>query len=581
MESLPFAEWPIRAELRLVLDDQGLVNPTAVQSASFERVRAGGDMLVRSGTGTGKTLAFGLPLLDRLADDATPSRGPSVLVVLPTRELAIQVGTVLGKYGRAVRREVATLFGGGSYRDQLRALQHGARVVVGTPGRLCDHLERGSLDLKNCHTLVLDEADEILDLGFAEELDKLLTALPADRQTLLFSATLTDETKRLAAKTLRDPETLALGGESQPAPEIKHVAFSVFPDQKTEALVNVLHVERPTLAILFCHTKAETESLAARLAEEGFSAAYLNGDMAQAERTRTLNAFRRGRLDLLVATDVAARGIDVKGVSHVINLGVPRDPATYVHRVGRTGRAGASGRAITFVPGRDAMRFKKMLANAGVALDMQPLPQAADVRKRLREVLHEGLHTRTAAGADPEFMALAQELLAYHEPLDLVAALLAGDETAQAAMIAGRDVPVPSSPVKAPRMDGPPRPMASGDRGPMAGPPGERPAFEPRTGREPRDGREPRKLREHHEPGMQRIWLNQGKMDQLAPGRLVQLLCSAGGLTSQQIGAIAIHTHFCFFDVSESEANRVVTTLNNINQRGRPFKANLVPATEG
>lgn len=577
-----FAEWELRPELLAGLAAQNLTVPTPIQQAAFPVVMAGRDVLAQSQTGTGKTLAFGLPLLQRLEFDA-PAR-VEILVVLPTRELAMQVALSLGKLSRPLGTEVAALFGGGSYRDQLRAIAHGARIVVGTPGRLVDHLERGRLDLSACTTLVLDEADEMLDMGFAEELDKILAALPQNRQSLLFSATMAPGTKALAEKTLRNPAEITISKGERSAPEITHQAFEVFSDQKIEALVNVLHVEQPGLAIVFCHTKIETEQIAERLREEGFSAGYLNGDLPQEARTRTLNAFRRSLIDILVATDVAARGIDVKGISHVFNLGVPRDPDTYTHRVGRTGRAGAKGVAITFVPPRDAARFRRMLLQAGVKVELRPLPQAADVRKRLRECFHESLSTRIAAGPDPELAGLAAELLTYIDSQDLVVALLAGNDAAKAALTAGTDLMVPRKPEpkarpvhqeRAPRT-GKEKFQARSEKGP-------KPKAPPREVSEgvEQTGRQPRRLSEHHEPGFTRVWLNQGKSHGLTRGALVKLVCGAGGISGNAIGAIAIHPFFSFFDVAETQAPRVVQQLNGLQQRGRAIKANLVPPVQG
>lgn len=600
MTPVRFAEWPLRAELRQGLEEQGIETPTLVQTGAFPLVLEGCDLLVQSRTGTGKTLAFGLPILQRLAEMEGPRpRTPQVLVVLPTRELALQVAASLGRMARPLGMEVAALFGGGSYRDQLRALSH-SPIVVGTPGRLCDHLERKSLDLSACMTLVLDEADEILDMGFTDELDQILAALPATRQSLLFSATMAPGTRALADKTLRSPKTLAVSSGLTAAPEIAHVGYECFPDKKADALVNVLHVDRPGLAIVFCHTKAETESLTDRLREEGFLSGHLNGDLPQAERTRTLNAFRRGTIEILVATDVAARGLDVKGVSHVYNLGVPRDPETYIHRTGRTGRAGASGTAVTFVIPRDAPRYRRMLQNAGIRVEMKLLPQAADVRKTLREVFHEKLAERVERGPDAELSTLAEELLAYIEPRDLIAALLEGDEAVKAALAAGVDLPQPRKPEprvaqvawdynnpgnnrKAPTPDGarpnkyPDRPSKPDNRpGRVAQPAGPSGAMGDGVGGDDFERRPPRKLSEHHEAGMQRIWLNQGKAHRLMPGRLVQMVCSVAGLKGEAIGAIAIHPFFCFFDVREGDAARVVGLLNGMSANGKLLKANLV-----
>ncbi|MEB3198888.1 MAG: DEAD/DEAH box helicase [Candidatus Sericytochromatia bacterium] len=595
--TLPFTSWELRPELLAGLEAQGLQTPTPVQSEAFPAVLSGRDLLVQSRTGTGKTYAFALPILQRLPVTERPR--VDALIVLPTRELALQVATSITKLARPMGVEVAAVYGGGSYRDQLRAIAHGARIVVGTPGRLVDHLERERLDLSSCRTLVLDEADEMLDLGFAEELERIFSALPADRQSLLFSATLAPEIRALATKTLREPQEIRLSQGGKSAPEIQHVAYECFAEAKTDALVNVLHVDQPALAIVFCHTKLETEQIAERLREEGFSAGFLNGDLPQEARSRTLNQFRRGLIDLLVATDVAARGIDVKGVSHVYNLGVPRDPESYIHRVGRTGRAGASGEAVTFVPPRDAARFRRMLINAGVEIKTKPVPQPSDVRTKLRERFHEQLTARIATGPDPDYLALASELLGYIEPADLVAALLAGNEDARATLSAGNDIVVPRRPSPVAAASGPARAKpsprgAKGDRPGEAAPArgargGETPKGQAGTDRPSKgevrafvpDGEEGpkrplRRLSEHHEPGFTRLWLNQGKSHGLTRGALVKLVCGVGNVQGAAIGAIAIHPHFAFFDVRDADARRVSTQLNGMNYRGRALKANVV-----
>jgi ATP-dependent RNA helicase DeaD len=570
-----FSTWDLHPALREGLQAQGFVQATPVQVQSFPAVLSGRDLLVQSRTGTGKTLAFGLPLLQRLAV-APPAEGPAAvaLVVLPTRELAVQVATALGRMARPLGMEVAALYGGGSYRDQLRSIARGARIVVGTPGRLVDHLERGRLDLGACRTLVLDEADEMLDMGFAEELDRILAALPADRQSLFFSATLAPGTAELATRTLREPVRIELSAGGKAAPDITHVAYEVLIEHKVDALVNVLHADHPALAIVFCHTKVETEQLAERLRDEGFEAGFLNGDLPQEARSRTLNAFRRGALDVLVATDVAARGIDVKGVTHVYNLGVPRDPESYIHRVGRTGRAGASGEAVTFVASRDAGRFRRMLENAGVPVAMRPLPQAAQVRQKLRERLHETLVARVAGGVEPDVAALATELLGYLEPHDLVAALLTDHEAARVALSAGVDVPVPRRPERAPR------PREVRPEGRVAGPAPRAPKWQ--TGApasaEAVEGAPPRRrLSEHHEPGFTRIWLSHGKAHGLTRGGLVKLVCGAAELRGDAIGAIALHPFFSFFDVRDAEAARVAERLTGLSLQGKVLRANVVP----
>jgi len=424
-------------------------------------------------------------------------------------------------------------------------LRAGARSVVGTPGRRCDHLSRGTLDLSTCRTLVLDEADEILDLGFADELDRLLEALPAQRQSLLFSATLAPDMQALAAKTLRNPETVAVSTGLSVAVEIRHVAYEVHREFRSDALSNVLHVESPELAIIFCHTRAETEELAERLRGDGFQSAALHGDMAQAERTRTLNAFRRRQLRLLVATDVAARGIDVRGVTHVFNLAVPQSAETYIHRVGRTGRAGDSGMAVTFVAPRDAMRFRRLLASAKVELQVRPLPQADDVRRRLRESYHGTVCRRLAEGVDPGLRVLAEELLAYMEPADALCALLGGDPAAQAVLGAGLEVPVPRMPRAA-------APVARSNASRAAASP---------TG-----------------PGTRQVQVNVGRRDGLILATMVRLLRSATGMPARAFGSITLFPHSSVVEVRADEAERVAHLLEGHSFGSGVLKARCLPA---
>ena len=554
----PFLSWPLRPELLTSLQAQGFTDPTDVQKATFPAVLEGRDVVVQSRTGTGKTLAFGLPLLQRLER----GRGPvEVLIVLPTRELAAQVAGALGKLAEAVGVGVLVIAGGGSYRDQHMGLKGGAKVIVGTPGRLVDHIERKSLDLTRCVTLVLDEADEMLDMGFAEDLDKITAALPESRQTLLFSATLPSETRALAAKNLREPVTISVSIGLTAAPEIHHVAYECHREYKLDALVNVLHVENPALALIFCHTKVETEAVAERLGAEDFEVAFLHGDLAQAERNRTLAAFRRRQVRLLVATDVAARGIDVKGVTHVFNLGVTAQAETYVHRVGRTGRAGQSGTAVTFVPPQDMSRFRRILGKASIQLELRTVPQVEEVRARLRAGFQAAL-AETVTSVEPRIRSLADDLLAQMGPTDLVAALLQGNPAASALYDAGRDVPVPRP------KRGPVRP------GPFDGPPG--PSGPPRDDAR-RDDRPPRKLSEWQDPGMERIWLGVGREHGLNPARLVSMASNEARVPREAFGPIAIHAWFTFFDVQDREAERVVETMRRLTWDGRPMRANLVP----
>ncbi|MHB2016685.1 MAG: DEAD/DEAH box helicase, partial [Candidatus Xenobia bacterium] len=450
---IPFADWELRPELRQALEELKFETATEVQEAAFRPVLAGQDIMVQSRTGSGKTLAFALPVLQRLDADETDVR---VVVILPTRELCMQVAQSVRKLSANLGVRVAALYGGGVFAEQLRSLKSGASIVCGTPGRLCEHIERRTLKLERCDTLILDEADEMLKMGFADELQRIVAQLPPQRQTLLFSATLADAVQALARQSMREPLMLSVNEALSMPQEITHVCFETHPEEKTQALINLLHADLPERALVFCHTRLETEQLTHRLRDEGFRVALLNGDLPQVLRTRTLQQFRQGLVSVLVATDVAARGIDVEGITHVFNMAVPRTAETYVHRVGRTGRAGAAGQASTFVSPRDSRRFRHMLREAGVAVEIQPLPQAEALRDKLRA---RYLHALGEAKPTAPSQQLASELLKHLRAEDVVALLLERDPAARALLQAGE--PAAPAPWLDPQPSRPARPVAS------------------------------------------------------------------------------------------------------------------------
>jgi ATP-dependent RNA helicase DeaD len=529
----------LRPSLSDALNAQGYHEPTDVQAQAFPLVTSGRDLMVQSRTGTGKTLAFVLPLLERL-DTARP--GVQILVIVPTRELANQVAAVFAKTGKAMGVRVATLTGGAGYGDQLRALDRGAQVVVGTPGRLCDHLGRETLDLSGCTTVVLDEADEILDMGFQEDLEKLLSALPAERQSLMFSATLAEGVEAIARRYLRDPERLGLSEGMEASTTLTHLVYEVTHASKFEALVNLLNVEQPELAILFCHTKAETEQLSERLAAEGFRVGYLNGDLPQPLRTKTLEAFRRRAITLLVATDVAARGIDVRGITHVVNMGIPRNVETYIHRSGRTGRAGRPGQVVNLVSPLERSKMRAIVQGAELEVERRPIPQAADVRKRVRERFFESLVVRTDADDFGELKDFAQDLLSNLDPAALVAALLQDIQSSQGPLAAGYDVQVPSATRVKPEK-------------PLRDKPKRADRVRPDSAQE---------------AGMVRLRINVGKANRVLPGYLVRLICDRAQITGNSIGAIALFAHHSLVDVKREVARQVIESLSDFkDDRGR------------
>lgn len=392
-----FAPFNLREELLAGLRRRGFKHPTPIQALVIPEVNKGRDLIVQAQTGSGKTLAFGLPLLDR---EPVDEKAPSVLVIAPTRELAKQIRTELMSILGGLERRVVALSGGESLDKQVDQLKRGAHVVVGTPGRLVDLLKRGALNLKHVRTLVLDEADEILAKGFEQELLVLVERMPQARHTMLFSATMPSAVQRLADSALNNPHRIKVAHAPETPPEIDHFMLETKDEFRLAALVSWLKAERPFMTMVFCRTRNETEWLSEQLSLLGLENEYLSGELSQAKRSRILDAFRTGNLPVLVATDLAARGIDVAGVTHVVNYTVPTHTETYVHRTGRTGRAGRRGVALTLVgtQERNALQaIQKMVpVEAWRGLKVDPLP-------RIRALTTEAPNrpSRVAQGTKP------------------------------------------------------------------------------------------------------------------------------------------------------------------------------------
>ena len=404
-----FADLPLSEELRRGIADRGYVQPTPVQAAVIGLILAGRDVICRSKTGTGKTAAFGIPLLERIPGG---TRKASALVLCNTRELALQVSEELKALATHKNIEVIAVYGGAPMGVQTDALRAGAEVIVGTPGRVYDHIRRGSLKLDDTRIAVLDEADEMLSAGFFEEVTRILDHLPRDRQTLLFSATVPPDIEHLASKYLRDPETILLSGDQFTVEHIKNVIYDVVDQYpKPRNLLYLLEREDPDSAIIFCNTRTDTELIANVLNRNGLDAEMLNGDLPQKERERVMGKVKRGELKFMVATDIAARGIDISDLSHVINYSLPEDPAVYLHRVGRTGRIGKKGTAISLVSGAEIVTLSALQKRFGIEFEQRRLPTPEEAKtawvekhaKELREAMTGGM-------AYDAFLSLAVDL---------------------------------------------------------------------------------------------------------------------------------------------------------------------------
>lgn len=413
---------PLSRELRQAIDELGYTHPTPVQREVFEPAARGRDLVVQARTGTGKTAAFGLPIVDALVQRNLAA--VQILILCPTRELALQVHRELDTLGRHRGVKSVAVYGGAPMARQIEELGAGAQVVAGTPGRVLDHLRRGSLDPSSVRTFVLDESDEMLSMGFLPQINEIHGYLPAGHQTLLFSATLPPDIQRLAETRLKDPLFLTLSGDQIGALDIQHFVYTTCGD-KLKDFIQVLEVENPESAIVFCNTRDETKRVAAALDRLGFSADWLNADLAQSEREKVMAATRGGELRFLVCTDVAARGIDISHLTHVINYDLPESAESYVHRTGRTGRAGRTGTAISMIEPTDIGNLYMLRLTYKIFPIERQLPTAGELRTRQEldvvEMFEEAFSKRRV---HPDDLSLARRLITHDAGEQIVACLL-------------------------------------------------------------------------------------------------------------------------------------------------------------
>jgi ATP-dependent RNA helicase DeaD len=543
-----FSDLPLSAELLAVVDELGYTNPSPVQAEAIAPLTDGHDLLGQAATGTGKTAAFALPMLTRLVEmRASQSRGdaPFGMVLAPTRELALQVSEAVTRYGSRLYggrgARVVTVYGGAPVGPQWKVLQQGVDVVVATPGRAIDLANRGALRLAELEVIVLDEADEMLDMGFVEDIETLLDQTPDTRQAVLFSATMPRRIETLAQKYLRQPITVRIRREEVPAgeaPKVRQTAYLVPRSHTTAALGRVLEAERPTAAIVFCRTRADVDAVTETLTARGLRAEALHGGMDQEHRTRVVERLRSGRTELLVATDVAARGLDIDLLTHVVNHDVPQTAEAYVHRIGRVGRAGREGVAITLAPPSKVHALRAVERLTGQSITIAPVPTAADLRvarlERTRAAIEEKL-----AGEPDEIDAIREMLTGMagdHGMLDVAAAAIALMQDATGAPDDAEDIPV----VAAPR--------AGATRT------GGRPEREPR-GRGGAAGTRPPKA------GTTRLFVNAGRASGVRPQDIVGALANESNLSGRDIGAIQIHERHALVEIPEHAADDVLRSL--------------------
>ncbi|OHV12836.1 DEAD/DEAH box helicase [Kushneria phosphatilytica] len=516
------------------LDALGYETPSPIQARTIPSLLEGRDLLGQAQTGTGKTAAFALPLLSRLELDR---REVQVLVLAPTRELAQQVAVAFGRYGQNLKGlEVVTLCGGQDYREQLRGLKRGGQVVVGTPGRVIDHLDRGSLTLEGLNAMVLDEADEMLRMGFIDDVKRVLEDTPTDAQRVFFSATLPPEITRIVSRFLVEPETVQIETKAATT-TIEQRLCRVEGPAKTEALARILEVEPVDAAIVFVRTRAACTTLVDQLTARGVAAAALSGDLDQSLRERTVMRLKKGKVDVLVATDVAARGLDVPRITHVINYDMPHDNEAYIHRIGRTGRAGREGVAITFAGGREARRVRWLEQATGQRIENMELPDENAIRSHRAERFKARAAEALERGADDQRELVESLIEQGFDPVDLAcvfASMARADEPAIQAM---------------------PKPGRGNDRD--------------RGERGNRDGKPQRRRATPPAEGMTRYRVAVGHNEGVKPGQLVGALANEGGIEGARIGRIDIRQSHSLVDLPSSLPSSILAKMARARVGGR------------
>jgi ATP-dependent RNA helicase DeaD len=525
-----FAGIGIKDSLVATVAALGYEEPTPVQRETIPIMLSGRDLLAQAATGTGKTAAFALPLIQRLTEEPRGRRRTRGLVLVPTRELAMQVAESIHKYAAGTGLSVVPVYGGASMQQQSRALDRGADIIVATPGRALDHLRRKTLALDALLVLVLDEADEMLDMGFAEDLDLILQATPGTRQTTLFSATMPPRILSIAERHLKDAQRVAVARETTAAgklPRVRQVAYIVRRAQKPDVLGRVLDIESPTSAIVFCRTRLDVDSLVQTLNAHGYRAEGLHGGMEQRQRDAVMNRFRAARADLLVATDVAARGLDIRHLSHVVNYDLPASADDYVHRIGRTGRAGREGTAITLAEPREHRLLRTIEQVTKQKIEVATVPTLADLRTRRLELTRASLRERLLGGDLDDVRVVVESLAEEFDVVDIAAAAV---KLAHEAIAGDRE-----------------------DKELAAAPP-----------------RATSARRAARPDNIVRLYVGAGRQAGIRPADLVGAITGEAGIRSNQLGAIEIADRFSLVEVPEALAGKIIAAMKKTTLRGQP-----------
>ncbi|AUS09073.1 ATP-dependent helicase [Laceyella sacchari] len=518
-----FDQFALSKEILKGIQDIGFEEASPIQAECIPAVLRGEDVIGQAQTGTGKTAAFGIPVLERID---TSHQAVQAMILAPTRELAIQVSEEMRRIGRPKRVKTLPIYGGQAIGRQIKALQQGVHVVIGTPGRLLDHLRRGTIDTSSVEIMVLDEADEMLDMGFIDDIEAVFQYLPKQRQLLLFSATMPTTIRQLAQKYMRKPKYITVNRGEVTVPVIKQVYYRVLENHKIDALCRILDSEEVDLSIVFCRTKKGVDELTDALQARGYLAGGLHGDLAQQQRDRVMNAFRQGEVELLVATDVAARGIDVGSVSHVINFDIPQDVESYVHRIGRTGRAGRKGFALTLVTPREMKQLRTIEQETGVKLRARELPSLEEVAAKQQQ---------SWMGQIEEIVKSDADLSLFEEMIEQMNEKLSAEKVAAAAMY-----------------------LAFSER------------FVKNIDATYHFGET------GASPGMVRFFINVGRNANLNPQELAKAIAEHAGIGLRQVGKINIYDRFSFVEVPEDVAPFVYEALRQSKINGA--RVNMEPA---
>ncbi len=532
-----FSHFELHPDLLQTIVELGFTDPTPIQQATIPLLMSGQDVIGQAQTGTGKTAAYGLPLLHKIIPR---QRGVQALVLAPTRELAIQVAAAIQRYGQQRGITVLAVYGGQSYQLQTRALRQGVEVVVGTPGRLLDLIKQGTLDLSTVQTVVLDEADEMLSMGFVEDIELILDRIPTERQTMLFSATISKRVMGLSARYLRKPQTVSITPKQLTGDTIEQRYYLVNQQEKISALARLFEMEPIDSALIFARTRLGTGDLANQLTSRGFAAEALNGDLSQDARIQVLTRFRNGQVKVLVATDVAARGLDIDDISHVFNFDLPDDPEVYVHRVGRTGRAGREGIAISLLAPKDRWQLRRIEDYTRFKLQKAELPTIAQIENHRQALLMEQLEVWIKRGRCRREREMVDMLMLTGLPPEDIAAaalkLARGDEKKR---------PIdPITPIKEEQFNARDRDRRN-ERFPRRSGPGA-------SGGGSRRGAD-------RDKGMVPVRLDVGRDDGIGVNHVVAALAHYSGITSSQLGKIRLESSSTLVDVPEQMVGKLLS----------------------